>query len=138
MDPREHLAGQAGLTRRHFFTSSASFANPAITFGRMFSNTFAGIAPLSVPSFVVAQIVGGVVAILTLKGLYPDVTPAQATEVAIQTFGAAGCTWDHPAAGLYRRARWIQSFDAAIPQLRAELAAQLLDQHDSIGGVHLT
>ena len=43
----------------YFFTSSASFANPAITVGRMFSNTFAGIAPASVPGFVVAQLVGG-------------------------------------------------------------------------------
>jgi glycerol uptake facilitator-like aquaporin len=38
----------------YFFTSSASFANPAISVGRMFSNTFAGIAPASVPSFVIA------------------------------------------------------------------------------------
>ena len=42
----------------YFFTSSTSFANPAITVGRMFSNTFAGIAPASVPSFIVAQVVG--------------------------------------------------------------------------------
>jgi arsenate reductase len=67
----------------YFFTSSASFANPAITFGRVFSNTFAGIAPASVPSFVVAQIVGGAAAILTIKALYPDVTPAEAADVAI-------------------------------------------------------
>jgi glycerol uptake facilitator-like aquaporin len=67
----------------YFFTSSASFANPAITFGRMFSNTFAGIAPASVPSFVVAQIVGGAAAILTLRALYPDVTPAEAADVVI-------------------------------------------------------
>ena len=43
----------------YFFTSSASFANPAISVGRMFSNTFAGIAPASVPGYVVAQLVGG-------------------------------------------------------------------------------
>jgi glycerol uptake facilitator-like aquaporin len=67
----------------YFFTSSASFANPAITFGRVFSNTFAGIAPASVPSFVVAQIVGGAAAILMLKVLYPDVTPTEAADVAI-------------------------------------------------------
>jgi arsenate reductase len=67
----------------YFFTSSASFANPAISIGRTFSNTFAGIAPASVPSFVAAQIVGGAAAILTLKALYPDVTPAQAAEVVI-------------------------------------------------------
>src|SRR5262249_59597020 len=43
----------------YFFTSSTSFANPAITVGRMFSNTFAGIAPSSVPPFIAAQIIGG-------------------------------------------------------------------------------
>ena len=42
----------------YWFTSSTSFANPAITVGRMFSDTFAGIAPASVPGFVVAQLVG--------------------------------------------------------------------------------
>ena len=65
----------------YFFTSSASFANPAISVGRMFSNTFAGIAPASVPGFVVAQLVGGGCAVLLLRVLYPDVTPAQAAEV---------------------------------------------------------
>jgi arsenate reductase len=49
----------------------------------VFSNTFAGIAPASVPSFVVAQLVGGAAAILTIKALYPDVTPAEAADVAI-------------------------------------------------------
>jgi arsenate reductase len=67
----------------YFFTSSASFANPAITVGRMFSNTFAGIAPASVPGFVVAQLVGGACAILVLRVLYPDVTPAEAAEVVL-------------------------------------------------------
>ena len=42
----------------YFFTSSTSFANPAITIGRMFSDTFAGIAPPSVPGFIAAQIIG--------------------------------------------------------------------------------
>jgi glycerol uptake facilitator-like aquaporin len=55
----------------YFFTSSTSFANPAITVGRMFSDTFAGIAPSSVPGFVVAQLVGGVVAIGVIRILYP-------------------------------------------------------------------
>src|ERR1700692_4784882 len=45
----------------YFFTSSTSFANPAIDVGRMFSNTFAGIAPASVPGFLLAQPAGGVV-----------------------------------------------------------------------------
>ena len=67
----------------YFFTSSASFANPAITIGRMFSNTFAGIAPASVPAYVIAQAVGGVAAVLVLLALYPDVTPADAATVLL-------------------------------------------------------
>lgn len=67
----------------YFFTSSASFANPAISVGRMFSDTFAGIAPASVPGFAVAQLAGGVVAVLLVRALYPDVTPANAAEVVI-------------------------------------------------------
>ena len=67
----------------YFFTSSTSFANPAISIGRMFSNTFAGIAPASVPGFVVAQIVGGVVAIGLIRYLYPDFTAEEAAEVML-------------------------------------------------------
>jgi glycerol uptake facilitator-like aquaporin len=67
----------------YFFTSSTSFANPAITAGRMFSDTFAGIAPASVPAFVVAQLVGGLVAIGVLRTLYPDITPDEAAEVML-------------------------------------------------------
>jgi arsenate reductase len=67
----------------YFFTSSASFANPAISFGRMFSDTFAGIAPASVPAFMVAQLVGGACAVLVLRALYPDVTPADAAKVVV-------------------------------------------------------
>ena len=71
----------------YFFTSSASFANPAITVGRMYSNTFAGIAPASVPGFVLAQLVGGAAAVLALRVLYPDVTPADAAEVVLPRGG---------------------------------------------------
>jgi arsenate reductase len=67
----------------YFFTSSTSFANPAITIGRMFSNTFAGIAPASVPAFVLAQIVGGVAAVIVLRALYPDITPEEASEIMV-------------------------------------------------------
>jgi arsenate reductase len=67
----------------YFFTSSASFANPAISIGRMFSNTFAGIAPASVPGFVAAQLVGGGVAIAVIRALYPTMTPADAAEVVM-------------------------------------------------------
>jgi glycerol uptake facilitator-like aquaporin len=67
----------------YFFTSSASFANPAISIGRVFSNSFAGIAPASVPGFVASQLIGGACAILAMRVLYPDVTPAEAAEVVM-------------------------------------------------------
>ncbi len=57
----------------YFFTSSTSFANPAITIGRMFSNSFAGIAPSSVPLFIGAQLVAGALAIVLVRYLYPDI-----------------------------------------------------------------
>jgi glycerol uptake facilitator-like aquaporin len=65
----------------YFFTSSASFANPAITIGRMFSNTFAGIAPAAVPAFILAQAIGGIIAIVLVRALYPGVTAADAAAV---------------------------------------------------------
>jgi glycerol uptake facilitator-like aquaporin len=67
----------------YFFTSSTSFANPAISVGRIFSDTFAGIAPASVPGFVILELVGGAAAILIVRVLYPDVTPADAEQVVM-------------------------------------------------------
>ena len=67
----------------YFFTSSTSFANPAISVGRMFSNTFAGIAPASVSGFVVAQLLGGACAILAVRVLYPGLTPGEAAEAVV-------------------------------------------------------
>jgi arsenate reductase len=67
----------------YFFTSSTSFANPAITVGRMFSNTFAGIAPSSAPTFIGAQVIGGIVAIAAIVALYPRLTPAQAGDIVV-------------------------------------------------------
>ncbi|HVQ59812.1 MAG TPA: MIP/aquaporin family protein [Solirubrobacterales bacterium] len=67
----------------YFFTSSTSFANPAIDVGRMFSDSFAGIAPASVPSFVVVQLIGGAVAIAAIRGLYPEITPDEASEAIL-------------------------------------------------------
>ncbi|WP_163550303.1 aquaporin [Candidatus Frankia nodulisporulans] len=55
----------------YWFTSSTSFANPAISLGRMFSDTFAGIAPASVPAFVAAQLAGGVLGYGLVRLLYP-------------------------------------------------------------------
>ena len=67
----------------YFFTSSTSFANPAIAVGRMFSNTFAGIAPSSVPVFVVAEVIGGIVAFVVVKILYPDLTEDEAADIIV-------------------------------------------------------
>ena len=69
------------ITAAYWFTSSTSFANPAVTVARMFSDTFAGIAPASVAMFVVMQLVGGALAYGLVRLLYPD-APAVAAEVA--------------------------------------------------------
>jgi glycerol uptake facilitator-like aquaporin len=70
----------------YFFTSSTSFANPAIDTGRVFSDTFAGIAPASVPAFIGVQVLGGAVALGLIAVLYPDIT----SEEARRDLGAAG------------------------------------------------
>ena len=57
----------------YFFTSSTSFANPAVTIGRAFTDTFAGIEPASVPAFVGCQLVGGALAVLLIRALYPGI-----------------------------------------------------------------
>lgn len=67
----------------YFFTSSTSFANPAITIGRMFSDSFAGIAPSSGPAFLAAQVIGGALAIAVIWALYPRLTPAQAADIIV-------------------------------------------------------
>jgi glycerol uptake facilitator-like aquaporin len=60
------------VTAAYWFTSSTSFANPAVTISRMLSDTFAGIAPSSVPPFILMQIVGGLIACGLVLFLYPD------------------------------------------------------------------
>ena len=71
---RSHLCAAAVacyIGAAYFFTSSTSFANPAITIGRMFSNTFAGIAPSSAPAFIAVQVVGALVGFGIAVALYP-------------------------------------------------------------------
>jgi glycerol uptake facilitator-like aquaporin len=65
----------------YWFTSSTSFANPAVTVARMFSDTFAGIAPASVLMFVLMQLVGGALGYLVVRVLYPE-APELASEFA--------------------------------------------------------
>jgi arsenate reductase (thioredoxin) len=66
----------AYIAAAYWFTSSTSFANPAVTVGRAFTDTFAGIAPSSIPAFVAAQLVGLVVGVALLAVLYPSAGPA--------------------------------------------------------------
>lgn len=61
----------AWITGAYWFTSSTSIANPAVAFGRMFSDSFAGIAPGSWPMFALMQVIGGVVAFGMLSVLFP-------------------------------------------------------------------
>ena len=72
----------AYIASAHWFTSSTSFANPAVDLARMLSNTFAGIAPASVPAFVAAQLLGGGTAVLLVGFLYPSVR-AQADRILV-------------------------------------------------------
>jgi arsenate reductase len=67
----------------YWFTSSTSFANPAVTIGRAFTDTFAGIAPASVPGFIGAQLIGLLVGVALLLALYPGVARA-ADDVVVE------------------------------------------------------
>jgi glycerol uptake facilitator-like aquaporin len=64
------------IAAAYWFTSSTSFANPAVTIARTLSNTFAGIKPSSAPAFIVAQFVGGAAAVALARFLYPQLPAA--------------------------------------------------------------
>ncbi len=70
---KAHVAYAVGayITAAYWFTSSTSFANPAVTVGRVLSDTFAGIAPASVAMFVLMQLLGGALAYGAVRLLYP-------------------------------------------------------------------
>lgn len=72
----------------YWFTSSTSFANPAVSVGRAFTDTFAGIAPASLPMFVGAQFAGGALALGLVALLYPN-TPTVAGELVVPPEGSA-------------------------------------------------
>ncbi len=86
---RSHSASRAPaavgayIGAAYWFTSSSSFANPAITVGRTLSDTFAGIAPASAPGFILAQLAGGALAIAAIRALYPHVMRDQAATVVL-------------------------------------------------------
>jgi arsenate reductase len=78
---RSHLAAPAVgayIGAAYFFTSSTSFANPAITVGRMFTDTFAGIAPASALPFIAAQLVGAALGYAAVRALFPVAVPEPA------------------------------------------------------------
>lgn len=65
----------AWIGAAYFFTASTSFANPAVTVGRAFSDTFAGIAPESVPLFIAFQLLGAAIGAVLTEALYPRKQP---------------------------------------------------------------
>ena len=71
--PLSAAAVGAYIGSAYWFTSSTSFANPAVTIGRVFSDTFAGIAPASVVPFIAAQVLGAALGAGLVRVLYPDV-----------------------------------------------------------------
>ena len=62
------------ITAAYWFTSSTSFANPAVTIARTITDTFAGIAPSSAPGFILAQLLGGAAGYFLVRFLYPTVS----------------------------------------------------------------
>ena len=76
---REWVAPSVALyiTAAYWFTSSTSFANPAITVARSLTDTFAGIAPQDAPSFIAAQLVGAALAALAASWLFPAMARSQ-------------------------------------------------------------
>ncbi|MGO4234648.1 aquaporin [Pseudarthrobacter sp. YAF2] len=70
------------ITAAYWFTSSTSFANPAVTIARTVTDTFAGIAPSSAPAFILAQLLGGVAGFVLVRFLYPSLPVASAAPAA--------------------------------------------------------
>jgi glycerol uptake facilitator-like aquaporin len=72
-DRMQHVAWAVGawIGAAYWFTSSTSFANPAVTIGRTLTDTYAGIAPASAPAFIAAQIIGGAIGTALAVVLYP-------------------------------------------------------------------
>jgi glycerol uptake facilitator-like aquaporin len=79
--PATAAAVGAYIGAAYWFTSSTSFANPAVTIARMFTDTFAGIAPSSVAPFIIAQLVGAALGLALLLALYP--TAAQTADEVV-------------------------------------------------------
>ena len=78
----------AWIGAAYWFTSSTSFANPAITIARALSNTFAGISPSHVPAFILAQVLGALAAVPVARLLFPST----ATNLTVSQLSSNGAT----------------------------------------------
>jgi glycerol uptake facilitator-like aquaporin len=74
----QHVAWAVGawIGAAYWFTASTSFANPAVTIGRTLTSTYAGIAPVSAPAFIAAQVIGGTIGTVLAVAIYPARQPA--------------------------------------------------------------
>jgi glycerol uptake facilitator-like aquaporin len=72
------------ITAAYWFTSSTSFANPAVTLARGFTTTFAGIAINHVPAFIVAQVAGALAASLVSPMLFPSIKERRTKEIGVE------------------------------------------------------
>jgi glycerol uptake facilitator-like aquaporin len=79
----------AYITAAYWFTSSTSFANPAVTLARAASNTFAGIRPADAPGFIVAQVAGALAAHVCFRYLHAERQPARKPAERAQPEGLA-------------------------------------------------
>ena len=115
------------LLAAYWFTSSTSFANPAVTVSRMFSDTFAGIAPSSVPGFVLAQLAGGVLGYGLIRGLYPGLSGSRPYRLGHPGPSTSAST-DPGVAGM-TPARPTVLFVCVHNAGRSQMAAGWLSQH---------
>jgi arsenate reductase len=111
----------------YWFTSSTSFANPAITIGRMLSDSFAGIAPASAPAFIAAQLLGGAIGIAAIKLFYPDPDPAVSTAVSAGSCAVVVGTAEFDTPDLSGQCLWqaVHELDHPGVGVRAESAPDM-------------
>ncbi|GEL99789.1 aquaporin [Cellulomonas terrae] len=112
----------AWIGAAYWFTSSTSFANPAVTVGRMFSDTFAGIAPGSVPPFLLAQVLGAGLGAAAALAFYPRPGTARTT-VAEQHDPVHAGTHPHDRSTPMTTILFVCVHNAGRSQLAAGLAA---------------
>jgi glycerol uptake facilitator-like aquaporin len=79
----------AYISAAYWFTSSTSFANPAVTLARAASDTFAGIRPIDAPAFIVAELIGAFSALACFRALYPENPADPPRKEGLENEGAA-------------------------------------------------